>query len=71
MDIDREQFCEGKSDFILREDKSLSLGLILKKEIDFQNEFVYTDGYEHCNIELIFEKSEKEKQIPDDYNFFI
>ena len=29
---------ESKSDFVLREDKSLSLAIILKKEIDFQNE---------------------------------
>ena len=49
-------------EFSIREDKSLSLGVILKREIDFQN-----DGSNNLltanagnDVELLFEKNEKE-----------
>ena len=54
---------ESKTEFACREDKSLSLAVILKREIDYQNEICNGEEADHdiySNLELLFEKSEKE-----------
>ena len=61
----------GKQDFAMREDKSLSLGVILKREFDFQSDLRSANENNLENLQLLFEKSEKESQIPEDYNFFL
>ncbi|MFS8159784.1 MAG: hypothetical protein ACMG6E_06160, partial [Candidatus Roizmanbacteria bacterium] len=72
MQPEGEQMIESKLEFSTREDKSLSLGVILKREIDYQNELGDCSNAEAANeMELYFDKNEKENQIPDDYNYFL
>lgn len=63
---------ESKLEFSMREDKSLSLGVILKREIDYQNELSENRNQDRAaEVELFFDKNEKETQIPEDYNYFL
>ena len=61
----------GKLQFANREDKSLSLGVILKREFDYQFELRQREADNYQDLELHFDQGEKESQVPEDYNYFI